>query len=79
MGAARLYFLCHKEAMEMKFLIDRTELPYDAMVNDPSWLCPIYENDKEGGEADGYEREKTETDSGEGPGRKSRKATTESK
>lgn len=24
-----------------KYLIDRKELPYDAMVNDPSWLIPI--------------------------------------
>lgn len=26
-----------------KFLIDRTELPYDAMVADPSWLGIIEE------------------------------------
>ena len=25
----------------MKFLIDRYELPYDAMVSDPSQLIPI--------------------------------------
>lgn len=30
----------------MKFMIDRTELPYDAMVADPSWLGPI-EDDEE--------------------------------
>ena len=30
------------EAAE-KFLIDRTELPYDAFVADPAWLCPVGE------------------------------------
>ena len=38
----------------MKFLIDRNELPYDAMVPDPSWLIPIEE------EGDGTDDEKTE-------------------
>ena len=33
----------------MEYLIDRKELPYDAFVNDPSWLIPI----EEGGGADG--------------------------
>ena len=61
----------------MKFLIERTELPYDAFVADPSWLCPIEENEKEGGEAGGDKREKTETDGSKDPGRQSRKKTTE--
>ena len=39
--------------MAKKFLIDRTQLPYDAFVPDPSWLGPI---DEEGGEPDGDER-----------------------
>lgn len=34
----------------MRFLIDRHELPYDAFVCDPSWLCPI--DDEEGDERD---------------------------
>lgn len=38
----------------MKFLIDRTELPYDAMVPDTSWLIPIDEE-----EGDGTDDEKT--------------------
>ncbi|MGI6256612.1 MAG: hypothetical protein ACOYJU_00875 [Anaerovoracaceae bacterium] len=39
----------------MKFLIDRNELPYDAMVADPSWLIPIDEDEETGeeGEEDG--------------------------
>lgn len=39
----------------MKFLIDRTELPYDAMVPDASWLIPIDEE-----EGDGTDDEKTD-------------------
>ena len=35
----------------MKFQIDRTELPYDAFVSDPSVLLPIEEE----GDADGCE------------------------
>lgn len=31
----------------MKFRIDRRELPYDAFVNDPSWLCPIEDDEKD--------------------------------
>lgn len=31
----------------MKFLIDRTELPYDAMVADPSWLIPVEEDEED--------------------------------
>ena len=38
----------------MKFLLDRKELPYDAMVPDASWLIPIEE------EGDGPDDEKTE-------------------
>ena len=38
----------------MKFLIDRTELPYDAMVPEPSWLIPTEE------EGDGKDDAKTE-------------------
>ena len=36
----------------MKFRIDRQDLPYDAMVPDPSWLYPIEEG---GGEDDADE------------------------
>lgn len=36
----------------MKFLIDRSELPYDAMVPDPALLIPIEE------EGDGTDDEK---------------------
>ena len=41
----------------MKFLIDRNELPYDAMVPDASWLIPIEDNEEEG---DGTDDEKTD-------------------
>ena len=34
----------------MKFLIDRAELPYDAMVSDASWLIPIDDKDDSGRE-----------------------------
>lgn len=37
----------------MRFLIDRTELPYDAMVADPAVLIPIEDED----EADDAENE----------------------
>lgn len=57
----------------MKFLIDRKELPYDAFVNDPSWLIPI--DDEEGGDAHGYEGPEAETNGSEDPGRKSGKET----
>ena len=30
-----------------KFVIDREELPYDAMVPDPSWLIPIDDEEEE--------------------------------
>ena len=35
-----------------KILIDRTQLPYDAMVADPSWLG-VVEEEKKGDAADG--------------------------
>ena len=31
---------------EKRYLIDRAELPYDAFVADPSWLCPVEEQKK---------------------------------
>ena len=31
---------------EKQYLIDRAELPYDAFVADPSWLCPVEEQKK---------------------------------
>lgn len=37
----------------MKFLIDRNELPYDAMVPDESLLLPVEEDD----ESEGYDEE----------------------
>lgn len=40
----------------MRYLIDRNELPYDAMVPDPSWLIPV--DDEE--EGDCTDDEKTE-------------------
>ena len=43
----------------MRFLIDRTELPYDAMVPDPSWLIPVEE---EGDGTDDEETEELQTD-----------------
>ena len=39
----------------MRFLIDRNELPYDAMVSDPSQLIPI--DDEEGEDTDDKEAE----------------------
>lgn len=41
--------------VEMKFLIDREDLPYDAMVPDPSWLGPIEEEGDEDGDAEAEE------------------------
>lgn len=43
----------------MKFLIDRADLPYDAMVPDPALLIPIEE---EGDGADDEEAEEIQTD-----------------
>ena len=50
----------------MKFLIDRTELPYDAMVPDASWLIPI--DEEEGDGTDDEETEKLQTDTVHGGG-----------
>ena len=33
--------------MGRKYLLDRKELPYDAMVKDPSWLIPVDEEENE--------------------------------
>ncbi len=51
----------------MKYLIDRAELPYDAFVNDPSWLCPV--DDEEGGDGNAdAETEEIQTDEVHGEG-----------
>ena len=55
--------------MAVRFLIDRTELPYDAFVPDPSWLGPI--ETEEGGDSDGDQGKKTYTDCNQGTGRQS--------
>ncbi len=44
-----------------KYLIDRTELPYDAIVNDPSWLIPI-DDTKEGENTDDAKTKELQTD-----------------
>ena len=49
----------------MEFLIDRKDLPYDAFVNDPSWLIPIEEGG--GGDADA-ETEELQADEVQGEG-----------
>ena len=49
----------------MKFKIDRTELPYDAMVADPSWLIPYEE---EGETTDDEETGELQTDTVHGKG-----------
>ena len=50
----------------MRFLIDRHELPYDAFVADPAWLCPI---DEKGGEDDAdAEAEEVQADEVHGEG-----------
>ena len=41
--------------VKMKFLIDREDLPYDAMVPDPSWLGPIEEEGDADGDAEAEE------------------------
>ena len=51
----------------MKFLIDRTELPYDAMVPDASWLIPIGD-EEEGDGTDDEETEELQTDTVHGEG-----------
>lgn len=35
----------------MKFMIERTGLPYDAMVPDASWLIPIKKDGDDGDDA----------------------------
>jgi len=60
--------------MARRFTIDRTTLPYDAFVSDPSWLGPIEE---EGGAEDGDQRKETNADSDQGAGGESRKTETE--
>ena len=51
----------------MIFPIDRADLPYDAFVADPSWLCPI--DDEEGDEGDSHaEAEEIQTDRVHGEG-----------
>jgi len=56
-------FSCIEEQME--FLIDRTELPYDAMVNDAAWLIPIK---KDGDGTHDAETEKIQADEVPGEG-----------
>ncbi len=56
MAAAVFYAL---EA-NMKFKIDRADLPYDAFVPDPSWLLPYEE---EGDDTDDAQTEEVQTDS----------------
>ena len=51
-------FLCPE--VTMRFLIDRNELPYDAMVSDPSQLIPI--DDEEGEDTDDKKAEEIQTD-----------------
>ena len=48
----------------MKFMIDRRELPYDAMVPDASWLGPVEEE----GDNDDAETEEIQADSLQGEG-----------
>ena len=55
----------------MRFLIDRTELPYDAMVPDPSWLIPVEE------EGDGNEIAASEINTTEEPNERDSSLTTE--
>ncbi len=49
----------------MEFLIDRKELPYDAMVADASWLIPIK---KDGDCSHDAETEEIQTDKIQGEG-----------
>jgi len=49
----------------MDFLIDRTELPYDAMVADAAWLIPVK---KDGDGTHDAETEKIQTDKIQGEG-----------
>jgi len=50
---------------QMEYLIDRTELPYDAMVNDAAWLIPVK---KDGDGSHDAETEKIQTDEVPGKG-----------
>ncbi len=51
-----------------KYLIDREELPYDAFVLDPSWLCPVdvCEEDEKGGAPYGDQGKKTDAHGDQG-------------
>lgn len=51
----------------MKFLIDKTELPYDAMVPDASWLIPL-EEETDGEDADDAEVKEIQADKIQGEG-----------
>ena len=57
----------------MKFLIDRHDLPYDAMVNDESWLCPVEEGDDD----NKHKGKKTDTFGDENTARESREEAAE--
>ena len=61
--------------MAKRFLIDRTQLPYDAFVADPSWLGPI--ETEEGGAEDSDQRKKAHADSDQGAGGESGQKETE--
>ena len=61
--------------MADRFLIDRTTLPYDAFVPDPSWLGPI--EMEEGGAEDGDQRKKAHANSDQGAGGQSGQKETE--
>ena len=57
MTAAAVFYALEAD---MKFKIDRKDLPYDAMVPDPSWLIPYEE---EGDETDDEKTEEVQADS----------------
>ena len=47
--------------MGRRFVIDRTQLPYDAFVADESWLVPVdEEDDTDVDEGKGTETDRTE-------------------
>ena len=60
--------------MGKKYLIDRSTLPYDAFVEDGSWLIPM---DEEGGDPDGDKGTETDADSDQRAGRQSGEEKTE--
>ena len=62
--------------MAVKYLIDRTELPYDAFVADPSWLIPV-DDDEEGGDTHGDKGKEADAHGDQGTGGQSGKAETE--